>query len=88
MPGLWKEGKAKSRLFPSSHEPLGNLIKTPMRFPHSHSSDDEGRWKSGKPNAGFPLFHYPDALPKEKQNNSDLRITYAHDIYRFGNISW
>src|SRR5215469_10282693 len=30
------------------------------RFPHFHSSGDEGGWKSGKPKAGFPLSHRPE----------------------------
>src|SRR5947208_7409580 len=33
----------------------------PARFPHSHSSGDEGGWKSGKPKAGFPLSHRLDS---------------------------
>src|SRR5260370_8756496 len=37
------------------------------RFPHSHSFDDEGGWKSGKPKAGFPLSHRLGFLfPKTK----------------------
>jgi hypothetical protein len=55
----------------SSHEPLGNLAKKPARFPHSHSSGDEGGWKSGKPKAGFPLSHRLDfSLSKEKNRSA------------------
>jgi hypothetical protein len=54
----------------SSHEPLGNLAKKPARFPHSHSSGDEGGWKSGKPKAGFPLSHRLDfSLSLSKEQN-------------------
>src|SRR6476646_9820892 len=44
----------------SFHEPLGNLATSRRDSQHSHSSDDEGGWKSGKPKAGFPLSHRPD----------------------------
>ena len=59
MPGLWKAWKAKNGLPTLSTSPL-EISPKAARFPHSHSSDDEGGWKSGKPNAGFPLSHRPE----------------------------
>src|ERR1700719_2103602 len=56
MPGLWKAWKAKSRLPPLSTAPWKSRQER-ARFPHFHSSGDEGGWKSGKPKAGFPLSH-------------------------------
>ena len=56
MPGLWKAWKAKDRLPTLSTSPLGIPPKA-ARFPHSHSSGDEGGWESAKPKAGFPLSH-------------------------------
>src|ERR1017187_9355972 len=37
------------------------------RFPHSHSSGDEGGWESGKPKAGFPLSQRPEYIYVRKQ---------------------
>ena len=74
MPGLWKAWKAKGRLPTLSTSPLGISPKA-ARFPHSHSSDDEGGWKSGKPKAGFPLSHRPDSLlSKPKHNDAGRAI--------------
>ena len=49
-----------------SHSPLEISPKT-ARFPHSHSSGDEGGWKSGKPKAGFPLSHRHEFLSLNAQ---------------------
>ena len=59
--GCGKRGKPKAGfpLFPRA--PWKSRQKQ-ARFPHSHSSDDEGGWKSGKPKAGFPLSHRPESL--------------------------
>src|SRR5262249_827540 len=58
--GCGKSGKPKAgfQLFPQA--PWKSRQKT-ARFPHSHSSGDEGGWKSGKPKAGFPLSHRLDS---------------------------
>jgi hypothetical protein len=49
-------------------------LEIALRFPHSHSFDDEGGWKSGKPKPGFPLSHRPDALSlKQKQTAAGYR---------------
>src|SRR5271169_2611530 len=39
------------------HEPLGNLANSEARFPHFHSSGDDGGWKRAKPEAGFSRSH-------------------------------
>ena len=44
MPGLWKAWKAKSRLPPLSTAPWKSRQER-ARFPHFHSSGDEGGWK-------------------------------------------
>ena len=50
------------------HEPLGNLANSGARFPHFHSSGDDGGWKSAKPEAGFSLSHRHGSLsPKTKK---------------------
>src|SRR5262245_53764903 len=90
MPGLWKGWKAKSRLPTLSTSPL-EISPTAARFPHSHSSDDEGGWKSGKPKAGFPPFHRPESLFQISRRRRSgfalrrpaaLRSPVANDIYR------
>jgi hypothetical protein len=60
MPGLWKAWKAKKPAFHSFHESL-EISPKGGEIPHSHSSDDEGGWKSGKPKSGFPLSHRLDS---------------------------
>jgi hypothetical protein len=66
MPGLWKEWKAKGRLPTLSTSPWKSRQKQ-ARFPHSHSADGEGGWKSGKPKTGFPLFHrHESSFSKQK----------------------
>jgi hypothetical protein len=57
MPGLWKAWKAKIRLSPLSTSPL-EISPTAARFPHSHSSDDEG---GGKVENQNQVFHFPTA---------------------------
>ena len=66
MPGLWKAWKAKSRLPPLSTAPWKSR-QGRARFPHFHSSGDEGGWKSGKPKAGFPLSHRHESLISRNQ---------------------
>src|SRR3954469_6084915 len=58
--GCGKRGKPKAGfpLFPRA--PWESRHKA-ARFPHSHSSDDEGGWKSGKRKARFPLSHRPES---------------------------
>jgi hypothetical protein len=71
-------GKRTAR-FPLFPRRLGNLAKA-ARFPHFHSADDcflpvqKGAskrtgvpWKSGNPNAGFPLSHRTDSLPRKEE---------------------
>src|SRR5437762_5592178 len=65
MAGLWKAWKAKGRLPPLSTAPWKSRQKQ-ARFPHFHSSGDEGGWKSGKPKAGFPLSHRLDSLSHKR----------------------
>src|SRR5712692_9155041 len=80
MPGLWKEWKAKGRLPTLSTSPLGISPKAGEipTFPQLrrvlHVSDRTagkkrigkcGRWKSGNPKPGFPLFHRPDSLRQQ-----------------------
>jgi hypothetical protein len=67
MPGLWKAWKAKSRLPPLSTAPWKSRQER-ARFPHFHSSGDEGGWKSGKPKAGFPLSHRHESLSPGMKN--------------------
>jgi hypothetical protein len=62
MTGLWKEWKAKQQASHSSHESPWKSRPKPARFPHSHSSDDEGGWKSGKPKTRFPTFPPPRVI--------------------------
>ena len=69
MPGLWKAWKAKGRLPTLPTSPWKSRQKA-ARFPHSHSSGDEGGWKSGKPKAGFPLSHRLDSSLSKEQNRS------------------
>jgi DNA replication protein DnaC len=59
--GCGKRGKPKTGfpLFPRA--PWKSRQKA-ARFPHFHSSGDEGGWKSGKPKAGFPLSHRPECI--------------------------
>ena len=80
--------KSQKQAFLPSHELLGISSNTDeiSTFPQLQRRGQMEKWKT---KCRFPImFHYPDALPKEGQNNSDLRIISTHDIYRFGNISW
>jgi len=56
MPGLWKEWKAKDRLPTLSTSPWKSRQQR-ARFPHFHSSGDDGGWKRAKPKAGFSRSH-------------------------------
>src|SRR5215467_603074 len=67
MPGFGKRGKPTGRLPTLSTSPWESR-QTRARFPHSHSSDDEGGWKSGKPRAGFPLSHRPGSYTRKPNN--------------------
>jgi len=69
MAGLWKEWKAKRQASHSSHEPLGNLANSGARFPHFHSSGDDGGWKRAKPEAGFSRSHrHGSSFSQNKKN--------------------
>src|SRR6185369_4383632 len=59
--GYGKRGKPKTG-FPLFPRAPWESRQRQARFPHSHSSDDEGGCKSGKPRAGFPLSHRPEFL--------------------------
>lgn len=58
--GVVESEESQKQASLSFHEPLGNPANT-AGFPHSHSSGDEGGWKSGKPRSGFPLSHGPES---------------------------
>ena len=67
--GAVESVESQKQASPSFHEPLGNLAKRPARFPHFHSSGDEGEWESGKPKAGFPLSHRPESIQISRTKN-------------------
>jgi len=66
VPGLWKAWKAKSRLPPLSTSPL-EISPRAGEIPTFPQRRRRGRWKSGKPKAGFPLSHRPDSSSSQNQ---------------------
>src|SRR5262245_34574245 len=92
MPGLWKGWKESQKAgFPPFPRAPWKSRQLPARFPHSHSSDDEGGRKSGKPRADFPLSYRPESLFLNQQTTAiglalrrpaALRSPVANDIYR------
>ena len=56
--GVVESVESQKQASHSFHESLENLAPTPARFPHSHSSDDEGveKWKT---KIRFPTFPPP-----------------------------
>src|SRR3954452_7751848 len=82
--GSRRKPKAGFHRLPHS---LGNLAKG-ARFPLFHRADNGllrrkhaepktklkcGRWESGNPKAGFPLFHRPGSLRRKEENLSSER---------------
>jgi hypothetical protein len=87
--GCGKRGKPKAG-FPLFPRAPWKSRQRRARFPHSHSSDDEGGWKSGKPKAGFPLSHYsrkPQHKPRARYRPRTSPLQ-PNDVYQFGNISY
>jgi hypothetical protein len=68
MPGLWKAWKAKNRLPPLPTNPLG-IRQTPARFPHSHSSDDEGVGKVENQDQVSHFATAPNPLSQHPKTN-------------------
>ena len=66
MPGLWKAWKATNRLPPLSTSPLGISPRT-GEIPTFPQRRRRGRWKSGKPKAGFPLSHRPEYFSSQRK---------------------
>jgi len=75
MPGPWKAWKAKNS-FPSFLRPLGNPQKA-ARFPHFHSSGDEGRLKCGKPKQVFSTFPPPRMYMRSSRKPSAAGLPSA-----------
>src|ERR1035438_10110955 len=75
--GCGKRGKPKAG-FPLFPRAPWESHQKQARFPHSHSSGDEGGWKSGKPKAGFPLSHRPEYIYVRKQTTRP-RAAFALD---------
>src|ERR1022692_1409368 len=65
MTGLWKEWKTKYRFPTLSTSPLE--ISPKARDFHIPSAPATARWESGKPKAGFPLFHRVLKFSKKKE---------------------
>jgi hypothetical protein len=80
MPGLWKAWKAKSRLTTLSTSPL-EISPTAGEIPTFPQRRRRGRWKSGKPKAGFPLSHRPEDISgkQRKVKAGGLRPPPAKD---------
>jgi len=70
--GCGKRGKPKAG-FPLFPRAPWKSRQQQARFPHFHSSDDEGGCKSGKPKAGFPLFHRLESSFSQCKNTPWLK---------------
>jgi hypothetical protein len=60
MPGPWKAWKNQTAVSHASHRPLE--ISQKQRDSHISTAPTCAGWKSGKPKAGFPLFHAAQAM--------------------------
>ncbi|HEY1337992.1 MAG TPA: hypothetical protein VGF59_10805 [Bryobacteraceae bacterium] len=80
MPGLWKGWKAKTRLPTLSTSPL-EISPKARRDSHISTAPACAGWKSGKPKAGFPLFHAAQAMmmtvPLFKTKNKERKSAAA-----------
>src|SRR5204862_5929141 len=57
-------------------------LEIASRFPHSTQADDYSGWKSGKPKAGFPLFHRTVLSPSLKNKKTRSAFSLALAAYR------
>src|ERR1039457_4122223 len=74
--GCGKRGKPKAG-FPLFPRAPWKSRQRQARFPHSHSSGDEGGWKSAKPKAVFPLPPRPEYIYVRKPNAQAARAGFA-----------
>src|ERR1017187_3206782 len=74
--GCGKRGKPKAG-FPLFPQAPWESRQRQARFPHFHSSRDEGGGERGKTRAGFPLSHPPLILFLEKQNTRSAGRGFA-----------
>src|SRR5437764_14305913 len=74
MPGCGKGGKPKAG-FPLFPRAPWESRQKPARFPHSHSSGDEGGWKSGnqKQVSHFPTDSIPLSTKEQNRSAGGLR---------------
>src|SRR5436305_12783290 len=74
MPGCGKGGKPKAG-FPLFPRAPWESRQKPARFPHSHSSGDEGGWKSGnqKQVSHFPTASIPLSTKEQNRSAGGLR---------------
>src|SRR5207245_597082 len=69
-----KRGKPKSRLPTLSTSPL-EISPRAGEIPTFPQCRRRGRWKSGKPKAGFPLSHRPESSVSKPKNKTRRRAS-------------